>query len=853
MKKKQFMSKLAALTMAAAMGITALPATTVFAAQTVAVDQSEAAVAAKTFKLTANGTEVTDTTDSVYTTLKAVQVDPDNVADNGTTYTNVKNALESLPGSYTDLKITASGKTVTVSFNYSDSKAYVATFSTVETSDISEATNGQQVADAVDEYFADEDNTLRTYSGEDLNSATVLAAIKAEATDSTTPSALRTALEQATDKASTAAKLSTYTLGIQNFSKADGEFTGTLTLTEPNNGTTVYTHTFTGSYAASTDSSKTIVDNAVASLAANPIPDAGSADDTVSYINAALKEALKDTGIKAGTSAGEVHVTVATGSSNGDLYVGAEHGKNGSIVVTVTGGNNAKAPVTFTLKESSAQKLDEANKKFVNQAASGSTPATTGLFGAAETDKVYLTDDDGNVIGNTANSAFTATAGDLYVISDTSKLSRSIQAKTATEAVDSDAVKTAIENAVADAVKDYDGDGVTYKTEVVPNKYLKTSTAPNSATISASDKSKWKDTVEKANKDKKGTYLIKVSASIPNDFYVEDSADAKTKNETSENVYYVLVETSELTETKVAALDIADQTVVYKNDTKATDASTSNDAFTVNIKPTLTPADANSKITWTVDSAKDTSGKDITKPAIADTYGTDAAKLVVTKPGTYKVTATYGKIKDSATITVTDTFADAPSTAYFYTAVKDAYAGGVTNGVSATSFGAGQNVTRAQFVTFLYNYAKAVDPSVKIKDADVKQVFSDVPTTAYYAKAVQWAYENKITSGTGDGKFRPNAEISRAQAVTFIYNAKNKPDTGATGSSVEKTIQFTDVKKGSYYEAAVTWGVNNDVVYGLSTTSFGPDNTATRAQAITFIARAYGSATDKVFSNPTKY
>ena len=164
----------------------------------------------------------------------------------------------------------------------------------------------------------------------------------------------------------------------------------------------------------------------------------------------------------------------------------------------------------------------------------------------------------------------------------------------------------------------------------------------------------------------------------------------------------------------------------------------------------------------------------------------------------------------------------------------------MTAGVSDTLFGTNKNVTRAQFVTWLYRNAVADDSSVAISDDDVKAVFSDVDTSAYYAKAVQWASENGIADGVGNGKFDPSAEVTRAQAVTFIWRAIGKPDTGAAGEEGEKTTQFTDVDVNSYYMAAVTWATPK-VVSGLSTTTFGPNRSATRAQAITFIARAYGA------------
>lgn len=111
--------------------------------------------------------------------------------------------------------------------------------------------------------------------------------------------------------------------------------------------------------------------------------------------------------------------------------------------------------------------------------------------------------------------------------------------------------------------------------------------------------------------------------------------------------------------------------------------------------------------------------------------------------------------------------------------------------------------------------------------------FSDVPANAYYAKAVAWAVSQTppITSGIGDGKFGPGQSCTRAQAVTFLWNAAGK-------SEVSGSHPFTDVKAGSYYEKAVIWAVKNGITNGTSATTFGPNDTCTRGQIVTFLYNA---------------
>jgi uncharacterized repeat protein (TIGR02543 family) len=113
--------------------------------------------------------------------------------------------------------------------------------------------------------------------------------------------------------------------------------------------------------------------------------------------------------------------------------------------------------------------------------------------------------------------------------------------------------------------------------------------------------------------------------------------------------------------------------------------------------------------------------------------------------------------------------------------------------------------------------------------------FVDVPTSAYYYDAVYWAAENGVTYGTSATTFSPDVIVSRAQMVTFLWRAHGSPEPR---SSVNP---FTDVSSSAYYYDAVLWAVENGVTNGTSATTFSPDATVTRAQAVTFQWRAAGS------------
>lgn len=112
--------------------------------------------------------------------------------------------------------------------------------------------------------------------------------------------------------------------------------------------------------------------------------------------------------------------------------------------------------------------------------------------------------------------------------------------------------------------------------------------------------------------------------------------------------------------------------------------------------------------------------------------------------------------------------------------------------------------------------------------------FSDVPADSYYAKAVAWAVENGITGGTGDGKFSPDATCTRAQAVTFLYRASGAP-------AVSGNAAFSDVATNAYYAAAVKWAEKNGITGGIGGGRFDPNGTCTRAQIVTFLYRSYQS------------
>ena len=213
--------------------------------------------------------------------------------------------------------------------------------------------------------------------------------------------------------------------------------------------------------------------------------------------------------------------------------------------------------------------------------------------------------------------------------------------------------------------------------------------------------------------------------------------------------------------------------------------------------------------------------------SVTDKNGNDL-KLTDKGNGKYTFTMPGSKVEVKATFmednSVLNFFYDVPNEAYYYEAVKWAAENGITGGVGNSLFAPNQPCNRAQIVTFLWRAAGSPEPKNMSN-------FSDVPADSYYAKAVAWAVENGITTGTGDGKFSPDATCTRAQSVTFLFRASKASANGAPA--------FSDVAATAYYAEAVKWATNNGITNGIGDNLFGSDNDCTRAQIVTFLYRMY--------------
>ena len=241
---------------------------------------------------------------------------------------------------------------------------------------------------------------------------------------------------------------------------------------------------------------------------------------------------------------------------------------------------------------------------------------------------------------------------------------------------------------------------------------------------------------------------------------------------------------------------------------------------TVTVSPRS--AEKGDSVTITV---KPDSGYQLDDLAVTDKNGKEL-KLTDKGNGKYTFTMPSGKAKINATFTKEaepSPFSDVSTSAYYYEAVKWAQEKGITGGIGNGLFGPNRPCTRAQIVTFLWRAAGS--PAPKSMSS-----FTDVPADAFYAKAVAWAVENGITSGTGEGKFSPNAICTRAQSVTFLYRTSGRP-------AVSGSAEFSDVSTTAFYADAVAWAAKKGITTGIGGGLFGSDNDCTRSQIVTFLWR----------------
>ena len=253
-------------------------------------------------------------------------------------------------------------------------------------------------------------------------------------------------------------------------------------------------------------------------------------------------------------------------------------------------------------------------------------------------------------------------------------------------------------------------------------------------------------------------------------------------------------------------------------------------------------APANARVTLTV---KPDEGWQTAGVTVTDARGNE---IPVTKndDGSYSFTMPAMGVTAEPEIRKTETpapdideiFVDVPSDAWYHDAVYWAVERGITNGVDSTHFAPDITCTRAQMVTFLWRAAGQPEPT------GTENPFSDIPADAYYIKAVLWAVEKGIAKGIDAGRFAPDATVTRAQTVTFLYRYEQSIGGGFIGARAFP-LNFSDasdVPEWAY--EAFCWMTMNGIVQG-SGGRLLPKDDCTRAQIVTMIMRVFTESAEQ--------
>ena len=774
MKKKQFLSKLAALTMVAAMGLTAVPAT--------AINAFAASITADTFDTKSSDSALNS---AVAAALNSKTFDATTTADNikswVQTYLNA-NGYSGATAVVTIAAPTASSLNKTTDINGNVSYAL-----TVGKLPVSIAVTASKTVDQTTTNVSG--NYTANIPIDNLTTAEKVTLAKTIATDAAnsvafgakdTPNAA-VIVKAINDKFSAlSSTLSSLFGGNDAVSATNVTFTST--------GDTVE-GTITLSAGTKTDS-----------------------DDDVSVLNKKVEDSTATFSIARSAAASQITDVKAYLEGISNIFGGIKNDTTSDEIVEKA---NALIAGNSTYK-SSGVKVTAAT--FVND--------TKTKFGETKTQMVLLTLSDGtNTLTATINPSRTL-SDDEYLAAAEEGVEKAASLIDVSDYQDDDAVtpladdsadQTASDNnSIQDLAANVIAAARTYK----PNKDQSATVASiSNLTITVKDIDYTKSTVSK-----EGKAVVTVKYSVPNDDY--DTNDDSTEQ------YKTATSTFTVTFPKLKASPAATLAIGTSSDA-ATTKTALNEIYTKNRNVQLygiqTNSDgdtANDELTWSSDNG------DV---AVVDENG----KVTLKGIGTATITVTSktnSSLTDSLTLIVkladSYKFTDVQDPdSYYFTAVYQGVADVLddddnvvrvkyVDGTSDTTFSPNKNVTRAEFVTFLWRLAGK--PNAKESN------FSDVKEGSFYEEAVNWASQEGITEGKSENTFDPDAYVTRAEAVTFLYRAFGESQSFGA-------VSFDDVDDAAYYAKAVSWAVANRITSGTSVKKFSPDDYATRAQAVTFI------------------
>lgn len=177
-------------------------------------------------------------------------------------------------------------------------------------------------------------------------------------------------------------------------------------------------------------------------------------------------------------------------------------------------------------------------------------------------------------------------------------------------------------------------------------------------------------------------------------------------------------------------------------------------------------------------------------------------------------------------------YTDVWKNAWYYPSVKFTFEQKLMNGVSATEFGPEQTTTRAMLVTVLWRLEQSPAPTGA-------NAFTDVSVGQWYTEAVQWAAENQIVNGMGEGLFAPEGKITRAQMATILYRYATFKGLDTAGRAELST--FADAASTpDWAKEGMQWAVDGGLITGIAVNGvlhLQNEGNATRAQMATVLMR----------------
>lgn len=176
-------------------------------------------------------------------------------------------------------------------------------------------------------------------------------------------------------------------------------------------------------------------------------------------------------------------------------------------------------------------------------------------------------------------------------------------------------------------------------------------------------------------------------------------------------------------------------------------------------------------------------------------------------------------------------FSDVTESDWYHSAVHYVYENGMMTGTTDTVFAPDMDTSRGMIVTILHRLEGTPEATVSS--------FPDVAREEYYAKAVDWAYENKVVSGYGgneSGTFGPKNPITREQLASILYRYAEKKGMDVTIRGDLSGFADRDAIS-DYARDSVAWAVGVGLISGMGDGTISPAGTATRSQVATILTR----------------